>query len=222
LISTAAATIAAILFGVWAQWPLLMLPAQLLWLNLVTNGLQDVALAFEPGEKTALQRPPRRPSEGVVSRLLWERTLIAGLVMATGTLMLFRWELDRTGSLERAQTVALTTMVIYMAFHVGNARSETMSLFRLSPISNPFLLLATVSAVAVQVAALYLPPTQYVLRVEPIEAAAWARIVAVASSILVAMELHKAIRRRFPIGSRRGSGALASEDARPVIAQGGR
>ena len=222
LISTGAATIAAILFGVWAQWPLIMLPAQLLWLNLVTNGLQDVALAFEPGERTTLQRPPRPSNEGVVSRLLWERTLIAGLVMAAGTLILFRWELDRTDSLERAQTVALTTMVIYMAFHVGNARSESTSLFRLSPISNAFLFVATLSAVAVHVAALYLPPTQYVLRVEPIEAAAWARIVAVASSILVAMELHKAIRRRFPIGSRRGPGAHAPQKTRPAIAQAGR
>lgn len=203
LVSTGAATIAAILFGVWAQWPLLMLPAQLLWLNLVTNGLQDVALAFEPGEKTTLQRSPRPAREGVVSSLLWERTLIAGLVMAAGTLVLFRWELDRTGSLEGAQTVALTTMVVYMAFHVGNARSETTSLLRLSPVSNPFLFVATLSALAIHVASLYLPPTQYILRVEPIEAAAWVRIVAVATSILVAMELHKLIRRRFPIGSQK-------------------
>ncbi|MFP5319976.1 MAG: cation-translocating P-type ATPase [Acidimicrobiia bacterium] len=214
LVSTGVATIAAILFGVWAQWPLLMLPAQLLWLNLVTNGLQDVALAFEPGEKATLQRPPRPTREGVVSRLLWERALIAGLVMAAGTLALFRWELDRTGSLERAQTVALTTMVVYMAFHVGNARSESTSLFRLSPFSNRFLFVATVTALAVHVASLYLPPTQYVLRVEPIEMAAWMRIVAVAASILVAMELHKLIRRRDTI---RVSGDGTTSGAPPFI-----
>ncbi|MGH2687353.1 MAG: cation transporting ATPase C-terminal domain-containing protein, partial [Actinomycetota bacterium] len=210
LVSTGAATIAAILFGVWAQWPLPMLPAQLLWLNLVTNGLQDVALAFEPGEKTALQRPPRAAGEGVMSPLLWERTLLAGLVMAAGTLILFRWELDRTDSLERAQTVALTTMVVYMAFHVGNVRSETISLFRLSPVSNPFLFVATLGALAIHVASLYLPPTQYVLRVGPIELAAWVRIVAVAASILVAVELHKLIRRRFPVGPRTGWRAFST------------
>ena len=208
LVSTGAATIMAILFGVWARWPLLMLPAQLLWLNLVTNGLQDVALAFEPGEKGTLRRPPRRPGEGVLSRLLWERTLLAGLVMAAGTLALFRWELDRTDSLARAQTVALTTMVVFMAFHVGNARSESSSLLRLSPVSNPFLLAATVLAVGVHVAALYLPPTQYVLRVEPIELAAWGRIVAVATSILVAIEIHKLVRRRLPPGRRRRQPAV--------------
>jgi magnesium-transporting ATPase (P-type) len=199
LVSTGAATIMAILFGVWAQWPLLMVPAQLLWLNLVTNGLQDVALAFEPGERGALRRPPRRSSEGVLSRLLWERTLLAGLVMATGTLLLFRWELDRTDSLTAGQTVALTTMVIFMALHVGNARSESTSVLRLSPFSNPFLLAATLGAVGIHIAALYLPPTQFILRVEPIELATWARIVVVAASILVVIEAHKAVRRRFPV-----------------------
>jgi magnesium-transporting ATPase (P-type) len=199
LVSTGAATIAAILFTVWMQWPLLMLPAQLLWLNLVTNGLQDVALAFEPAEKGVLARPPRRTREGVVSKLLWERTLIAGLVMAAGTLWLFRWEYDQTGSLMRAQTVALTTMVIFMAFHVGNARSGATSVLRISPVSNPFLLTATVVAVSVHVAALYLPPTQYVLRVEPLDAAVWMRMVAVATSIIVAVELHKLIRRARPL-----------------------
>ncbi|MGK2947240.1 MAG: cation-translocating P-type ATPase [Acidimicrobiales bacterium] len=202
LVSTAAATISAILFGVWAQWPLIMLPAQLLWLNLVTNGLQDVALAFEPGEPGALDRPPRDAKEGVLSRLLWTRTALAGLVMSAGTLLLFRWELDRTASLPRAQTVALTTMVVFMAFHAGNARSETRSLFHLSPVSNRFLFVATVATLALHAVALYLPPTQFVLRVEPIELAAWVRIVIVAASILVVFELDKLWRRRRGAGSR--------------------
>jgi calcium-translocating P-type ATPase len=196
LVTTGAATIIAILTSVWLAWPLLMVPAQLLWLNLVTNGLQDVALAFEPGEDDVLRRPPRRTREGVLSRLLWERAGLVGLVMAAGTLTLFRWELDRGGSLPRAQTVALTTLVVAMAFHAGSSRSETTSVFRLSPLSNRFLLVATVAAVSVHVASLYLSPTQYVLRVEPIEPAAWLRIVAVASLSLVAAELDKAIRRR--------------------------
>ncbi|MEX2586731.1 MAG: HAD-IC family P-type ATPase [Actinomycetota bacterium] len=196
LVSTGAAAIAAILVGVWARWPLIMLPAQLLWLNLVTSGLQDVALAFEPGDKDVLKKPPRPRTEGILSRMLWGRTALAGLVMAAGTLMLFRWELDRTGSLPQAQTVALTTMVVFMAFHAGNCRSESASVLRISPISNPFLLIATTAALGLHAAALYLAPTQFVLRVEPIDAAAWIRIVSVATTILVAIELHKFLLRR--------------------------
>ena len=195
LISTGAAAILAILSALLLGMPLPFLPAQLLWLNLVTNGLQDVALAFEPGERGVLKRPPRSQQEGVVSGLLWERTLVAGAVMAVGTLLLFWWELNRTGSLEQAQTVALTTMVLFMAFHVWNARSESRSAFKLNPLSNPFLLVAVLAALVVHVAALYLPPTQFVLRVEPIDLEAWIRIVPIAATILAAMELHKYLRR---------------------------
>ena len=81
---TAPAAIAAILYSLGAGLPLPFLPAQLLWLNVVTNGLQDVALAFEPGEKGVLNRRPRRRDEPVVPWLLWERTIFTGLTMATG------------------------------------------------------------------------------------------------------------------------------------------
>jgi magnesium-transporting ATPase (P-type) len=86
-------------------------------------------------------------------------------------------------------------MVLFQVFHVGNARSETRSLFTLSPWSNPFLFGATAAALTVHVAALYLPPTQLVLRVTPIGLQDWIRIVAVASTVLVAVELHKLLRR---------------------------
>src|SRR5690606_22605354 len=76
LVSAATAAIAALVAGVSAGWPLLMLPAQLLWFNLVTSGLQDIAMAFERGERDVLNRPPRDPQEGIISELLWWRTLI--------------------------------------------------------------------------------------------------------------------------------------------------
>jgi Ca2+-transporting ATPase len=195
LISTGAAEVLAILTTLLVQWPLPFLPAQILWLNLVTNGLQDVALAFEPGEPGVLKRPPRRKGEGIISRLLWERTAITGLVMATGTLVLFRWELAVSGQLGRAQTVALTTMVLFQVFHVGNCRSEQRSVLALSPWSNPFLFIATAAALLVHVSALYLPPTQFLLHLEPIDLDSWVRMAVVASTILLAIEAHKILRR---------------------------
>ena len=132
----------------------------------------------------------------MLDALMWERVAIAGVVMGAGMLGMFRWELDATDSLVRAQTVALTTMVVYQVFQAGNARSEQQSVFSRSPLSNPFLFLATTAALGIHVAALYLPPTQWLLRVEPIELGAWIRIFAVATSIIVAMELHKLLRRR--------------------------
>jgi magnesium-transporting ATPase (P-type) len=195
LISTGAAEVLAILTTLVVQWPLPFLPAQILWLNLVTNGLQDVALAFEPGEPGVLERPPRPRGEGIISRLLWERTLVAGLVMAAGTLLMFRWELEASGNLGRAQTVALTTMVLFQVFHVGNCRFERRSVLALSPWSNPFLFAATAAALLVHVAALYLPPTQFLLRVEPLDLGTWVRMALIASTILVAIEIDKRLRR---------------------------
>jgi magnesium-transporting ATPase (P-type) len=204
LVSTGAAEIIAIVVAVWLQWPLVLLPAQLLWLNLVTNGVQDVALAFEPAERGVLRRPPRRPGGGVLDRVMWERVVLAGLVMGAGMLVMFRWELDSTGSRVQAQTVALTTMVVFQVFQAGNSRSETESVFRRNPFSNRLLFVATVCALGIHVAALYLPPTQYVLRVEPIGLGSWFGIVGIATSILVAMELHKVLRRERTEGSSAG------------------
>jgi Ca2+-transporting ATPase len=118
--------------------------------------------------------------------------------MAAGTLLLFWWELQESGQIGRAQTVALTTMVLFQVFHVGNCRSERRSVFALSPWSNPFLFAATAAALLVHVAALYLPPTQFLLRVEPLDAGAWIRMALVASTILIAIEAHKLVRRGAP------------------------
>jgi cation-transporting ATPase F len=220
LLSTGVATILALLVALALGWSVPLLPAQLLWLNLVTNSLQVMALAFEPGDRGVLQRPPRRREEGFLSRLLWERTFIAGLVMGLGTLGVFHWELAQGASLIEARSAALTTLVLFQMFQVGNARSETQSVFQRSPFSNPFLLIATASALLIHVGALYFGPTQYVLRVLPF--GGWGvlvRIVLVAASIIVAMELHKLLRRPGSNPSERG-GAQRRATATGALAPG--
>lgn len=196
LISTGIAATLTILAALVLRWPLPFVPAQLLWLNLVTKGLQDLALAFEPGEPDVLKRKPRDRNEGIISPLLWERSIITGLILSAGTLVMFWWELDRSGSLTQAQSVALTTMVVFQMFHVGNARSDYRSVFRISPFSNRFLLLAAVGAFLIHVGALYFPAAQFVLRVEPISFTAWMYIIPMALSIVAAIEIHKILRPR--------------------------
>lgn len=194
LLSTGMGSILLFFMTMLTGLPVPMLAAQLLWLNLVTNGLQDVALAFEPGDRTVLLRKPRPPHEGIISPLLWERTVIVGTLIAVATFWLFQQEYARTGNLTYAQTVALTTMVLFQNFHVGNCRSEHRSAFLLSPLRNPFLLLAAISALTVHALALYLPLTQFVLRVEPISLDAWVRIALVALSVVAVVEIHKWVR----------------------------
>jgi magnesium-transporting ATPase (P-type) len=194
LIATGAAVILAVLASIVFDFDLPFLPAQLLWLNLVTNGVQDVFLAFEPGEKDVLKRKPRPHNEGIISPLLWERTAISGVVMAIGTVLLFLHEIDSGASLEEARTVALTTMVLFQVFHIGNSRSEHRSAFARSPLLNPLLLMGTAIALLVHAGSLHWGPTQNILRVEPLSLETWLTMALVASSIVVVNEVHKLIR----------------------------
>ena len=200
LISSGVAEIIVVLTSLIAALPLPFLPAQLLWLNLVTNGVQDVALAFEPGGPGVTQRPPRPPREGIISRLLWERTAIAGTVMAVGTLALFLAHPHTGDDLDRARTVAITMMVLFQVVHVGNARSEHRSLFAKSPLSNPILFAGTALALTLHIAAMHLEPIQTVLRLQPLDLATWATMLAVSVSVALAVELHKLLRRPNPGG----------------------
>jgi cation-transporting P-type ATPase F len=196
LVSTGAAAIVTLLTALVAGRPTPFVAAQLLWLNLVTNGVQDIALAFEPAEKGVLDRPPRDRREGILTGMLWRRVAVTGVVMGLITLLLFAWSLDRSGSLVQARSVALTTMVVAQAYHVFNSRALYRSVFRTNPLTNRLLLGAQLTALAVHIGALYLPATQMILRVEPIDAASWLRIGVAGLAVIVVNEAHKWRQRR--------------------------
>lgn len=176
--------------------PIPYIPAQILWLNLVTNGLQDVALAFEPAEKGVLRRPPRSPKEGILSSLLVQRTILMGVILAAGTLFMFILSLKSGVPLEKARTVALTTMVFFQFYQAFNCRSETESIFRMSPLSNPFLFFSMIAAFLAQLAVLYVPSLQWIFRTEPIAMDEWLKILIVSSTVVAAVEIDKWVRRR--------------------------
>lgn len=202
LIPTGLASILSIVVAVLLGMPSPYLPAQILWINLVTNGLQDVALAFEPGEEGTIDRPPRDPREGIMSRLLIERTVLVGLIISAGVVYNFLTALHEGAPVEKARSIAMTTMVFFQFFQVGNSRSEHRSLLRISPFSNPFLLYSTVAALFAQLAVLYVPALQWVFRTVPLDNADWMRILAVSLTVVVAVELDKWIRGRASRGRR--------------------
>jgi Ca2+-transporting ATPase len=196
LISSGVGEVIAILVSLIMRLPLPLLPAQILWLNLVTNGVEDVALAFEPGEEEQFRKPPRPPKEGILSRTLVERGLIVGLVIAVGTLGMFIWERSEGATLDYARVAALTTLVAFQVFHVFNCRSEERSLFGKSPFSNMFLLVGTLASLAIHFGAMYFAPTQFLLRIEPLTLQTWGRIAMIALSVNMVVELDKLVRRR--------------------------
>ncbi|MBN2332824.1 MAG: HAD-IC family P-type ATPase [Deltaproteobacteria bacterium] len=166
-------------------------PAQILWLNLVTNGLQDVALAFEPGEPGVLLRQPRRPTEGIISPLMIRRIVIMGLIMAAGTVLMFFTYLRLGMALEKARTVALTTMVFFQFYQAANCRSEEKSVFQLNPFGNPFLFYSLIAAFFAQLVVLYVPMFQWIFRTVPLTVGDMGLIILAATSIIVGVEMDK-------------------------------
>ncbi|MFA5354845.1 MAG: HAD-IC family P-type ATPase, partial [Thermodesulfovibrionales bacterium] len=196
LIPTGVAAILSIMGTMLLGLPIPYVPAQLLWINLVTNGLQDVALAFEPGGSGITDRPPRSAREGIMSRLLVERTILVGLLISAGVVFNFVGALKAGDSLEKARTVAVTTMVFFQFFQAWNSRSEVRSVLRISLMSNPVLFYSMVAAFFAQLAVIYVPALQWVFRMEPITTAEWLRILMVSSTVIVVVELDKWVRRR--------------------------
>jgi magnesium-transporting ATPase (P-type) len=137
LISTGAAELVLFTLALITGLPLPLLAVHLLWLNLVTNGIQDVALAFEPGEGDELKRPPRPPHESIFNRIMIERVVISALTIGIVAFLLYQWLLNQGYTMEEARNGTLLLMVLFENIHVFNSRSETRSAFRHNPLRNP-------------------------------------------------------------------------------------
>ena len=200
LLGTGAGMILLILFIVLTGFPLPFLPAQILWVNLVTNGLQDVALAFEPPEEGIIEQPPRSREEPIISSLILERLVLVGFVIMLGTFLTYLWQLNIGAPLAQARTVALTTMVFFQLFHVFNSRSELTSLFKMNPLSNPFLFYSIIASLSAHLLVIYWPPLQFVFRTVPLLPIHWLTAALAASTIIIVIELEKAFRRKSTEG----------------------
>ena len=198
LISTGAAEIVLFTLALLTGLPLPLVAVQLLWLNLVTNGIQHIALAFEPGEGHELQQPPRAPNEPIFNRLMIERTLISALIIGGVAYALFRTLLMQGYSLEEARNGTLLLMVLFENMHVFNSRSETLSVFQHSPLRNRILLFGTLVAQLIHIGAMYTPWLSEVLRIQPVSPTHWLELLGLATTVLIGMELHKFLRRRIP------------------------
>lgn len=195
LLSTGAAALVAVTLSVFAGTPLLFLPVQMLWMNVVTNGVQDIALAFEPGEGDELNRPPRPPSDGILSRTLWFRAGITGAWMALAVILSFIVELHNGYPEIHARTLALTMFVMLSFFQVFSSRAENKSLFQLRLLANKPLLYTSLAALALHWAVMTWPVSAGLLELTPLNMWEWLLCAAVGSTVLIIVEAEKAARR---------------------------
>lgn len=194
LISTGAAEIVVMGMAVITGLPLPLLPVQILWLNLVTNGIQDVALAFEPAEDDVLRRKPRKPAEPIFDRLMIERSLVTAFVMGLVGVFTFKFMIPAAptdSQITAARNVLLLLMVLFENFHIGNCRSETKSAFALPPWRSPILMGGALTAFLLHLFMMYTPIGTSLLGAEPVSLQTWIILILLASTIIPAIELHK-------------------------------
>nr|WP_329610566.1 HAD-IC family P-type ATPase [Jiella pelagia] len=193
-ISTGAAEAVMFLLALAMGLPLPLTAIQLLWLNLVTNGGQHVALAAEGSEKGLLDRPPRSPQEPLFDAIMIRQTLLSGAVIGLVSTAAFAWMIAHGWSEFDARNTLLFLMVAFENVHVFNCRSESRSAFRIPLSANWALIVAVVGAQALHIGAAFTPGFSDLLGLEPLPLSEWLLLVPLALSVLLVMEGDKLLR----------------------------
>ncbi|WP_420402282.1 cation-translocating P-type ATPase [Nisaea sp.] len=195
LVATGFSALLLFFLTVLAGLPMPLTAVQLLWLNLIANGLQDVALAFEPKEGNELKRPPRRPDEPIFDRRIVGHVLVTGTAMGLLAFAVFEWLISGGRSAEEARNLTLMLMILFGNIHALSSRSETRSLFRIRFWGNPFLILAVPAAQALHIGATHIPWIQDVLSLRPVAVSEWLLLLGVSLLLLMIEEAHKSWHR---------------------------
>jgi len=176
-----------------------LLATQILWINLITDGAPALALGVDPADAGTMNQPPRPRGEGVITRRMWVGIFFVGAVMAAGTLLVLDACLpggliEGFGTINYAQTMAFTTLVMFQLFNVVNARSDETSAFK-GLFRNPWLWTAVALSLALHAAVIYVPFLRQAFSTTWLSSGDWLFCAAIASSVLWLRELSKAIIR---------------------------
>ena len=178
-----------------------MAPAQLLWINLVAAVALALPLAFEAKEPDVMHRPPRDPGAPVLSGFVILRTLVVALLMSAGAIGLFLYEYraagdDGPGALAKAQTMAVTTVVMFQIFYMLSCRSLRDSIARIGVFSNRFVFIGIAAVLALQALFIYAPLMHTIFSSAPLAALELLASTLVGAMILPVVGLEKWWRRR--------------------------
>lgn len=159
--------------GMLAGLPIPLLPIQILWVNLVTDGLPAVALGFDPPERDVMKRRPRGPDESIFSNGLAGIIIFRGVLIGLTTLAVFATMLYYTGDVAAARTGAFVTLVLTQLIHVFECKSETKTVFQINPLDNIYLVLAVLISLAMILGVVYIPALQSIFKTVPLGLNGW-------------------------------------------------
>ncbi|MDH5161133.1 calcium-translocating P-type ATPase, SERCA-type [Heyndrickxia oleronia] len=181
LLASNVGEILVMLFAMLLSLPLPLVPIQILWVNLVTDGLPAMALGLDKPEDDVMRRKPRHPKEGIFARRLGWKVISRGFLIGIVTLLAFLTIYHKNPeNLAYAQTVAFATLVLTQLIHVFDCRSEK-SIFSRNPFGNMYLVWAVISSLLLMLPAIYVPALQPIFHTIPIEPKDWMLIIGLSS-----------------------------------------
>jgi len=188
--------------GLFAEGGAVVLPllaSQILWINLVTDGLPALALGVDPADEALMHQPPRPADEGVITPQMWRGIAFVGVIMAAGTLFVLDASLpggfvEGSGDVRYAQTMAFTTLMLFQVFNVANARSDERSAFA-HLFTNHWLWMAAGVSLLLQAVVIHAPFLQRAFGTVSLSGADWLFCTAQASSVLWLREISKLLAR---------------------------
>jgi Ca2+-transporting ATPase len=183
--------------GTLVGLPLPLLPIQILWVNLVTDGLPAMALGVDGTEPDIMKRSPRRPDESIFARGLGRKILIRGTMIGIGTLFVFVIGLWYGVGLLAARTMAFTTLVFSQLFHVFDCKSERRGIFEVGLFSNPFLVIAVLISATMQLSVIYLPLLQNIFKTTALYGWQWVVILLIAGGPSIIIGLVRVFKNVF-------------------------
>lgn len=184
----------SLVLGAAIAMPMPLLPAQILWVNLVGDGILGIFLSYEPKEEGLLSGGFKKTSKYIVDFGTIKRLLPMALLMAAGTVGIFY--LNYQNSLELALAMSFTTLAMFQWFNAWNCKSDTRSIFSRVSFQNTAMTYTTLLVIGLHLFALYTPFMQKIFHTVPLGPKEWLAIIPVASSIIIYEEIIKFFRRR--------------------------
>jgi len=202
LISTAFAEMLLFATSIIFHLPPPFTTVQILWINLATNGIQDIAIACEKGEKSVMDEKPRATNERIFDKLLTRETIISALTIFLMVFVLWYMLNDRAGrhlvgtALDEARNYILLLMILLQNVHTFNCRSEKVSAFKIPLRNNRFIVYAVLGALILHVTCMNIPLIQSLLIINPVTIRDFLITLAMALPLLFVMEIFKASNKR--------------------------
>lgn len=189
LLSSNVGETVAIAVGLLMNLPLILLPLQILWINLVTDGVAALALGVEPAERDVMDMKPRERDEPILDKNALIMILIIGTWIGLLTVMVFlaAFDLDEA----RARTLAFTGIIIFELINVLNFRSLRSTLGSVGIMSNPYIIIALIASLLIQVLVIYWLPFQLFLHTVPLHLTDWIILIVIGIPLLAAGEIYK-------------------------------